>query len=425
MGYYTHLKITVSAFKDNADGQIAVWFAILALPILAFTTFALDYTAAEKERVLLSSALDDAALAAVTRQNITNSERSQYAKNYFQQNTGNRSDINFNVIEASAQRVELKASLSVPTTISASLGKTDIQISESSVSELTYGDVICMLALDANGARSFEVTGGARMMAQDCSVQVNSKHKQAAIIDHGGVAEAKDFCVAGGAIGKFTPHINTECSIIPDPYLYIKPPKPEACMDKREVEAKLESKKSQFGQGIEFSPGTYCSGLRLRGQNVKFLPGTYVIKDGPLLFDYGSKVSAEGVTFILSGEKSRLQVAFGSSLTITAPTKGPLAGLAFFQDRSKIISAPKNFPTAESIIRSGGNVSIIGTTYLPTQKISFRGGSISRTQAPATSFIAHQISIGDGSRISVAADHQAAGLPPILPRSDEGARLAR
>jgi len=101
--------------EDN-QGQIAVWFAILALPLLAFTTYAVDTMNAEKEKTQLLAALDDAALAAVSRQNITDSERSAYATEYFFQNYDDRKDIEFEVLDSSSNRVELSGKTSVPIT---------------------------------------------------------------------------------------------------------------------------------------------------------------------------------------------------------------------------------------------------------------------------------------------------------------------
>ena len=68
---------------------------------------------------------------------------------------------------------------------------------------------------------------------------------------------------------------------------------------------------------------------------------------------------------------------------------------------------------------------MVGTAYLPEQRIEFIGGSISEAQAPATSFIGYQLLFDEGAKISVAVDHQTAGLPPLLPRSDESARIVQ
>ena len=62
---------------------------------------------------------------------------------------------------------------------------------------------------------------------------------------------------------------------------------------------------------------------------------------------------------------------------------------------------------------------------MPAQKVVFSGGALTASQAPATSFIAYNIEIREGSSIEVDVDHVAGDIPPILPRSDEGTRLTR
>ena len=175
--------------------------------------------------------------------------------------------------------------------------------------------------------------------------------------------------------------------------------------------------------GVTLQPGTYCGGLNLHAKNITFAPGEYVIKDGPLVFDSGTVAKGEEVTFVFAGRDASLQIDLGSTLDLSAPERGDLAGLVFAQYLEAEHGAEATLPSAESVISSGGNLNLIGTAYLPTQKISFVGGSISAAQAPATSFIGYQLRIDDGAKINIAVDHLQAGLPPILPRSDESARL--
>jgi hypothetical protein len=57
-------------------------------------------------------------------------------------------------------------------------------------------------------------------------------------------------------------------------------------------------------------------------------------------------------------------ISGGFIVPITAPTSGPLAGLAFFQDR--------NAPTSGSDSFSGGSTqNITGTIYFPSQNMTF------------------------------------------------------
>ena len=132
----------------------------------------------------------------------------------------------------------------------------------------------------------------------------------------------------------------------------------------------------------------------------------------------------KGVTFVMHGE-TNLKISNGSLLNIKAPLSGPMRGLVISQELgNKPMNSPK-YPDVTTKLTSGGVLNLLGTVYLPTHRIEFSGGSISETRAPATSFIAHQISIGDGANIAVAVDHVKAEIPPILPRSDDGARLVR
>ena len=441
-------------YWSNDDGQVAVIFSLVLLPVVLITSVAVDSHRQTALNARLATALDSSALAAVTNQTLSESERADYAETYFRNNISRITEkVNFSVIESGADRVVLEASAELNTSFLGIIGQEFLQVKERAAAEVTQGDVICMLALDPDGERSFEITGGAILSAPNCSVQVNSTHEDASVIDHGGVGTAKDFCVTGGADGNFIPFVNTECRAVEDPFKMVTAPKAEPCMDKEVVNNALTSWQSEAG-GVTLTPGTYCGGIVLYNKVVDFEPGTYVIKDGPLIFDNGSRVTAEGVTFVFQGKRARLITNEGSKVNLKAPKEGQFANLAFYQDTSyqgiQIIypygeyGDPKYFLSGygysdgyfvdpdvdkpsgsliETRIRRGSDLSVIGVVYLPKQKIRFSGGSLLENQAPATSFIGYQISIGDGSKIHVDVDHVAGNINPIEPRSDETARL--
>ncbi len=445
--------VPLDGFRSSESGQVAVFLALLAIPVLVTVSVAVDSQRNSALEARLSSALDNAALASIANQTLTDQARAEAARTYFQENIGSQADkIDFQVMESTAERVTLEATADLKTSFMHLVGKETSRVKDSSSAEVTEGDVICMLALDPDGERSFEVTGGARLTSPNCSVQVNSSHQKAAIIDHGGEARSKDFCVTGGAQGKFEPFVNTECRSVEDPFIDIMPPTSGACMDSDIVNASLTSWQSEAG-GVKLSPGTYCGGLVFFNKKVDFEPGTYIIQDGPLIFDNGSRITANDVTFVLQGDRARLIVNEGSRVSLRAPVKGKFANLAFFQDVTYKGSSefypyatygdPKYFQfgygyheaarsgreldglLTESIVSRGSSMSVTGVVYLPGQKIHFRGGSLLENQAPATSFIGYQISIGDGASVHVDVDHVSANINPIEPRSDESVRLVR
>jgi len=430
----TSLKQLAAQYHLDDNGHFSVIFAIVSVPLLIASTFVIDYTSSRKIHTDISNALDGAALAAVLDQSLTEAEREIYARNYFWAliDMDSEAQIKFSVEESSQERISLKAHAKVPTSVSAAIGVDEINVVETAVSQLTKGDVVCMLALDPNSKESFKVSLGAHLKAKNCSVQVNSIDVEGAVVNEGGIAEAKDFCMSGGAIGDYSPFANTDCSTVADPYKYKRIPGPSDCLDPDSIKTKIDDYRAEvffnnLGERsdplVAFEPGTYCGGLTLVGKNVAFKPGEYIITDGPLVFGFGTRVEAKGVTFIFSGKDSYLDIYDGGILDFEAPKTGDLAGIVFAQHLVTELGKDAELPHADSVIRSGGELSITGTAYLPTQKIIFKGGSLSSAQAPATSFIAHQLEITDGAKIEVAVDHQAAGLPPILPRSDESVRL--
>lgn len=207
------------------------------------------------------------------------------------------------------------------------------------------------------------------------------------------------------------------------------------------------------GENAVFYPGTYCGGLTVDGKNVRFTPGTYIIKDGPLTFKNGASADAQDVSFVLSGQDAVVTVESGSYVNIKAPKTGPMAGLAFFQDQhgskspistgrdavkrpTRLAAAdlrneqtPKKAPTRPSkatgvnLISSGGELNVTGTMYFPTQALDVVGDSVLGAKAPATSFIAYQVTFSGETKAAVSVDHVKGGIPPMLPRSDDGARL--
>ena len=417
----------LKSFIRDKNGQVATTFALCSLPILIGTTLAIDVQRAQSSKTQLMSSLDAAALAAIIRQDLSNTERQEYAIEFFHNMAPSEDGFSVKVVGSDDETLTLQGGSKIETTLAGIVGKNRIANQETVTSEPTKQHIIIyLLALDPNGARSLEVTKGATFGAPTCSVQVNSTHQLAAVTDHGGQAMAKDFCVSGKASGRFEPHMNTSCGQVEDPYADLAAPAYEKCIDPLVVQKTLSQwQANSHEHGVVLEPGVYCGGLELVEKVVYFSPGTYVMKDGPLFLGLGSKVVAKDVTFVMQGDDSYLDIDRGSSFEIKAPRDGRYAGLAFFQDRRSLTTSPYNYPNTETVIRSGGNLRITGTAYFPTQKIRFIGGSILASQAPSTSFTAYNLSFDDGAKIEVAVNHVSAGLPPILTRSDEGARLVR
>jgi len=338
-----------------------------------------------------------------------------------------KSKVQFTVESATSNRIDLQAEMEINTLFAGIIGKDTITF-------------------------AFEVTTGANLQA-NCKVQVNSVSKVASVVDHGGKARAQSFCVGGNASGEHAPFVNTECSTINDPYSNVEIPGTNLpCENFTDLTNLLNDWRSdrgavdihnsgqevaaenaeEFGYDFEpnfvernhLKPGNYCRGIYFSGNELILDPGEYHITGGDLFMYQGTKLTGKGVTFILHGDAS-LVIGDGSVLDISGPVGGPLDGLVFAQNLSDKSIYNPTYPNVESTITSGSTLDVLGTIYLPSHKIQFEAGIQGNTHAPATSFIAHQISLADGADLTVSVDHVAAGISPIKPRSDEGVRLAK
>ena len=223
-----------SRYSEDNSGHIAVMTAIIALPMMIGVSVALDAHRLDRDRTRLKSALDGAAIAAITQQTINPAQRADYAKERFWLNVRDIEGVSLKVTQSDSHRVELEGHVKVPTLLTGVVGRDIVDLKEISATELVKGATVCMLALDPDSDRSFEVTRGAILDA-NCSIQVNSISKQAAVMDHGGLATAESYCIGGGAVGDFLPYVNTECSVVQDPYAKIEIPEPGACVDKKDL----------------------------------------------------------------------------------------------------------------------------------------------------------------------------------------------
>ena len=454
-------------YRDNQSGQFGILFGLAIVPIMIAIAYVGDMTYAGKVKAELKASLDSAALAAVINQNINEGQRSDFALAHFNENFEFSDMFTLNVVDASAERVELEAKGGFPSYIGAMTGRDTFELQSHATSVLTKEDVICFLTLDEKSEGAFTLSKGASLYEDQCSVQVNSNHSNAMIVETGSRASAKSFCTAGGARGSFSPFANTDCSRAKDPYKDITAPPIKACLLERSVgnvtnpgngiggagglmtamrNAGLDNRgggvKGMLGNVISIldnqvlRPGTYCSTVLISGKNVTLLPGTYVFQKS-LIITNESTVKGEGVTLSLNGETSHIEIMNGSQVYLKAPGENQLdqngskayAGLAIFQNAQGSGSASvANGSTGTSYLRGGSGMAIVGTVYLPSQRLYIGKDSSSNVvnqsikESPATSFIAHQVHI-EGSDIRVAVNHKSVNLPAFLPRSDEGARL--
>lgn len=447
-------KLNTQTFKNllkNESGHFAVITALVGMPLIIAIGLAVDTTKTFSYKNHLKSALDTASLAAVIPANLNDQERRDYAQKVFNENYNSPEGTTLKLdIEATRDRVDMFADAIYPTYLSAIAGHNSFNVNADSAAVLTKSDVICLFALDPSGARSIEITDSARFNAPACTVQSNSTHAEALYSDSLNVPIAQSFCSSGGSYGEFYPRIKNNCTPVEDPYENLQiPAAGKSCDSSRQVfvqgsnisgagGAFLESELPSNADGESIipdfstlSPGIFCKGLEISGANVKLEPGVYHVW-GNLKFSQNAGVFGDGVTFILKGTKTSLVIDDGAEVSLRAPSTGLTQGLVFWQKYLEfrpyiygIIPDSPDEVVATSEISSGAGVTLIGTAYLPDHELIISSENAVATQAPATSFIARRIRLENKSNVVLRVEHEAGGIPPMLPRSDDGARLIK
>lgn len=394
-----------SPLRDER-GNVAVIAAIAIVPLILAAGVALDFSSSESVRSDLQASVDSAALAAIASGETAQSAMTQIADSYFRTNfSANQPGLQAAVSTSyGADTINVSAVISIDTAFMKLVGKNSIDVNASATATKRDGDPVCMLSLDPSGRAAIEIQGSANFVANDCYVHTNSRHDKG-LDSHTGTANpatAGGFCAVGGHVGTgFSPTPESNCKIVDDPFADLPWPAITSC-DETDLVIKKETR--------TLHPGTYCGGLNLgTNANVTFAAGTYVIKDGP--FVIGSQASAHGenVAFVLTGTNTSIQLNSGADIDLDAHESGDYRGILFAQN-------PASNPGGESDIQGGSNMSIVGSIYLPTQKLDIGGGGDLTIVSSHTPLVASQFAIR-GNSIDISLD------PNLFPGTDNVAKV--
>ncbi len=416
------------AFFKNTQGNISVMTAVLGVPILIGTLITIDIQSSVRQSGNIQDALDSAALSAIMKGGKTAAGRAKHAKTVFKENY--QGDVKLQLtVDSKEEKLSITATGKFKPSVAGIAGMKRMHVQKSATALLVAETVTCLLILDPRGRKSMIFGGSSKFDSPNCAVQVNSKHPQALWGGSLHSPMAADFCVTGGYYGRFAKHVKTECRPIPDPYKDTVLPEAGSCANISGVtlntpintgryRGKPVMVKNVTSNTTVLKPGNYCGGLKFVGTTF-LTPGVYYVSDGPLVFGSLANIKADDVTFILTGTGSRLHMQKGAKLDITATRDGELGGIAFFQ----VPNAVKRLPEEISEIRAGGSLDVNGVFYFPSHQVLVTGDASLGAKAKATSFIAYRMFLSADVRTRIEVDHVAAGLPPLEPRTDEGARL--
>jgi hypothetical protein len=234
-------------------------------------------------------------------------------------------------------------------------------------------------------------------------------------------------CTAGGRAktngAKLTPDAVTDCPRMDDPLASRAPPSVGPCTRTDTV----------ISGGTEtLQPGVYCRGLKItNGANVTLARGIYIVKDGPLVVDKNATMQGTDVGFFLKGQTANLTFETASTISLSAPKDGPMAGLLIYDDPTGA-SAPAvpNYPlpipivggllggllqilapTREHKILSDNARLLLGTIYMPKGRLIIDATKPIADRSAYTVLVVQRIDLHDGPNLVLNSDYSATDVP--------------
>lgn len=273
---------------------------------------------------------------------------------------------------------------------------------------------ICVVGLMPSKLAGIHLDNEASLLAKDCGVYSNSTSIGSIRTDSASSLIANLVCTAGGYL-KFgratvTPKPVTDCPEINDPLSDRKNPSSAGCTKNNLV----------VSANTILNPGTYCGGLKIEGTaSVTLRPGNYIIKDGPLHVADSASFKGVNVGFYLTGSGSLINFEAGTTISLTAPKSGDLAGVLFFEDRNVEYSFNfnpfflKSIPADVRIHRISSNDArqLLGTIYLSRSILLVDAEAAVADESAYTAIVVARLWLQKGPKLVLNADYAATDVP--------------
>lgn len=390
-------------FGRDRSGTIALMFALAAPVILMVTAATVQFILAMQRESSMQAAADAAALAGARELGLADARRKSVesvvqsvVQSYVARNSQDFTPAVETKVIGEPQQVEVNIRAANASFLDG-FGLSFPQLHVRAVARVAGRPNICVLALEKSEPGAIWLEHDARMTGNNCAAFSNSTSSTGLTVRDGARLKASTVCTAGGVIGTGTiePEPYLDCPQFDDPLASRPEPSAGGC----DYTAKIV-----LNQTITIKPGVYCLGLTIAGvSRVTFEPGVYVIKDGPFAVTLSSKIEGEGVGFYLKG------AAFFTfdpltTIRLSAPEDGPMAGLLFFGSRSQS-------PLLQNIILSNNAQTLIGTIYLP--RTSFVADALAQIggQSAYTVIVARRILLLDGPHLVLNSNYEASDIP--------------
>lgn len=395
-------------FGSDSSGNIA----LMALGVVAVSTFVVggivDYMSLSNQKQRLQGVADRTAIAAAQELVVfkgSNGRVTSVAEAFVSANYDEKPQVTTARIIDDGKAVEITITAEPKTYFPGPIARGVKEIKVHAVAEVSGGGYVCMVGLSPNEDSTLDMHDKARVTATDCAIYSNSKNKNSLRLANKARVKADLVCVAGGVSGP-TSAVSpneplTDCPPLLDPLR--DRPEPKAGLLK--CDHLLTVLITKLSGNVTLNPGVYCGGINVKlGGKVKLNPGTYVMNNGTLTVDTGGSLEGENVGFFLTGLLSTIQFGPSSTISLTAPRTGDMAGMLFFEDRDRLLGLPHR-------IASNNARKLVGTIYLPNNTLTIDSTNPIADQSDYTVIIARKFDMKDGPELVLNTDYENSLVP--------------
>ncbi len=139
-------------------------------------------------------------------------------------------------------------------------------------------------------------------------------------------------------------------------------------------------------------PGTYC-GLELQsGADVTLRDGVFIFKDEPLIVRDGARLTGTSAGLFFIGDNAAFTFEAQSTISLSAPSAGPMAGLLMFTSRSQA-------DTLQHKILSDDARVMVGTIYVPKGELIIDATNPIADQSAYTAVVADKMRLYGGPHL--------------------------
>ena len=410
--FYQKIQLMIGfirKFMEESRGGIAVTFSLALIPLLGCVALAVDVSTWYAARTQMQSIADGAAIASAQELRIgraTDAQVADAARRYadstmhFGASYARGATVDARISEKRNEvTVTLTSAISPIFSSIVTVGGFDVTVR--ATAKLSGTIPVCMVATDPQSASALSLGDTAELTAEGCGIYSNSSNQGGIVFTGSARVTAARICSTGGYqsnAARIKPTPEVDCPAVGDPLEHRKAP--GGCSNSAASNNILKIRGNQT-----LNPGQFCHGIHIAGgSTVTFNSGIYVIGGAGLIVEGASKIVGKNTGIAFNGKDSTFYFGPDTSINLTAPVAGELAGILFIEDANAPLG--RNFRISSNNARN-----LLGTIYLSRGNLIVDSETGIGEDSAYTVIVARKIKLENAPRLVLNTNYSATDVP--------------